>query len=213
MKKFLCMGFLFIFLTSSLAVAQYKVDLLTYKVMHYTEIGQPWNPPDPVTQTDYDSGTLFTLQVPPCPTSDAFVFEVYANSSFRESMLTPELSINWNCWQIIVSNIIPDNIEVAQAIGVCSAVNSPQDGYRPVLDTPVQRRVVKCLINRNKPSWWGVTYKDTKQDVPEDEASKLLRKLMDKGFRIDYSFRGYVKGVEVVDACRVDVFVSSISRY
>ena len=211
-KKLFIVSIFVLLLSSSLALAQYKVNLLTYRQMGYWEppYTTPWFPEDPFINTNLDSGTILTLHVPPCPKSDAIAIEIYMAASFLESMHTSQLGINCNCIMNIKSKIIPENVEVSQGMGLCT-FSSPQDGFHPTLPPQPFRRAMRQLIERNRQNWWGAVYK-TGGDVPADEAMKLFNSLITRGFDIEFSFKGSVQGIERVLYSNFNVYISSISR-
>jgi hypothetical protein len=213
MKKLFGVGCVVFFLSSALALAQYKVDLLTYYQMGYWDppYTTPWLPADPSVETPFDSGIITTLHVPPCPRGDAIAIETYLAASFKESMSTSQLAISCSCIMNIKSKIIPADIIVSQGLGLCNVPDTPQDGVRPTLPPQPFRRAFKSLIERNKQNWWGVEYK-TGGDVPVNQAIKLFNALITKGFDIEFSFEGFTSGIRRVEYGNFIVYISSVSR-
>lgn len=212
-KKLSCFGVFVFLLSSSLALAQYKVDLLSYYQMGYWEppYTTPWSIVNPSDVTKLDSGTVLTLYVPACPKGQAIAIDLNLAVSFKESISTSQLAINNYVLYIrIISNIIPEGIMVTQAAGICH-FSSPQDGIHPTLPPQPIRRTCRALIERNRRNWWGVEYK-TGGDVPDDVAMKLINALITKGFEIEFGFSGSVQGIEFVRIGNFAVYISSISK-
>lgn len=211
-KKLFSVGIFVLLLSSSLALAQHKVDLLTYYQMGWWEppYTTPWSIENPYVKTNLDSGTQLTLAVPPCPKGNAIAIDLQLAAHFPESMSTSQLSVNYYCHMRIKSDVIPENIIVTQSAGICS-FSSLQDGIHPTLPPLPIRRTLRHLMERNKQNWWGVVYK-TGGSVPVDEATKIINKLITRGFDIEFSFEGSVQGIESVRVTNFSVYISSISR-
>lgn len=213
-KRLFCVGVFVFLLSSSLALAQYKVDLLAYYQMDYWEplYNTLWSIENPLVVTDLDSGTVLTLHVPACPKGQAIAIDLILAAHFRESTSTSQLAIiNYGCNMRIISKVIPEDIIVSQGVGLCDVPPRLQDGIHPVLPPMPIRRVTRHLMERDRQNWWGVTYK-TGGDVPVDVATKLINALITRGFDIEFSFAGSVQGIEFVRIGNFAVYISSISK-
>jgi len=212
LKKLFGVGVLVFLLSSSLALAQYKVDLLAYYQMGWWDppYNTPWSIENPYDTTTLDSGTQLTLQVPPCPKGKAIACDLYLAVNFRESMNTSQLAVNYYCRMDVKSSIIPEDIIITQSAGICN-FSSPQDGIHPTMPPLPIRRTLRHLMERDKQNWWGVNYK-TGGTVPVDEATKLINALITKGYDIEFGFYGSVQGIEFVRVSNFAVYISSISR-
>jgi len=211
-KSFFC-GLCIFFLISSLAIAQYKVELLTY--YEQSRVGFPFfqlYPADPSVESEFNTGTFLTLHVPECKKCDAIVFDASAQGNFTESKITSRLDISCiNGWRII-SDVIPPNIQVFSGMGL-GYVNGVQGGIQPLLPNARLLREAKILLERGRVgNWWHFTYKDTNDYIPDAEAIPILNKLLDNGFDVEFYFYGTVRGISWVWIHCFNVYISSIEK-
>lgn len=212
-KRFFWIGIFVLLISPATLLAQYKVDLLVFHQLHYTDWPLRINffPTDTSEREDFDIGPFLTLHVPPCShKSDAICIEMHISAHITETNNPAELlSTLGYCRMVLTSPAILANIENSQSAGIFQ-IESNQDGLRPVLPNKTIRREVKFIIPKNGPTWWGMWYKDTGQSLDEQEELKIFNRLFDEGFDISFSFAGQVQGVQSYQFGIFAVYISSI---
>lgn len=211
-KKSFFFGLFVFFLISSLALAQYNVELLTY--YEQSRVGFPFfqlQPTNPSAPISFNTGTFLTLHVPACKKCDAIAFDASAQGNFAESINTSRLYVSCtNGWRVI-SDVIPSNIEVWSGMGLGYA-SGFQDGIQSVLPNTRLRRAERILLERGRVGNWFFTYKNTDQEIPDEEAIPILNKLLDKGFDVEFYFSGIVQGISDVWIHFYNIYISSIEK-
>jgi hypothetical protein len=206
---FICL----VFIAFGKANAQSTVELVAY---HENGVSEwPWweQSFDPYVWTRFDTGPLLTLHIPPCKKSKALVFEAVMQGQFTEIPYSTETFFNCNHKYNIISDKIPDHIEVFTLIGL-GFHKSPVEGIRNILDDGRKRRVTKCLMERNKSGFWAARDKNTNQWLPDDQVIPILNDLIDKGFDLEVSFVsiGEMTGITDIWFGGSSIFISRINK-
>jgi len=213
-KKLLISVFLCLFFFTFLkATAQQNVELVAYFENGRSE--WPWweQSFDPYVWTPFDTGPLLIIHVPPSKKSEALVFESYMQGQFTEIANSNETFFNCNFEYNIISDEIPDHIEVLIRIGL-GFHKSPVEGTRNILDDGRKRRACKVLMEHDKTGWWEVRDKNTNQRLPDDQAIPIINDLIDNGFEVEVSFIsiGEIKGITYIWFGASSIFISRINK-
>jgi len=165
---------------------------------------------DPNLRTDFVSPTLISFSVPKSKGSPALFFEIYAHFWYRLAK-TSTWDGRGGIFLGILSNDIPADIEVTNAIGVLElhmTNNSLDEGF----ERSRAPRTCKMILRRDSLDFWMIKYKGTDTDVPQDDALAIINKLIDNGFDVQVWTEGYVQGFRSVMLNPLNIEVTRLSK-
>lgn len=160
---------------------------------------------DVTSETSFVSDSLLRFHVPGSPKNDALFFEwwttfVYAWSDYETRRVACKICLK------IVSDVIPDNIDVGFAFTVYREYRTDDFLNSNIIRKRIER-MVEIFMWRDSVEKWYVTDKSGGQ-VPDEEVIPIFNKLIDNGFNVEVWAEGKVQGMKVASYRNVTIEVS-----
>lgn len=210
-KKLLVSLFLCFFIFSIMIMAEEKgkakiIEFIGWAdtCWHFMYFKTFENPP---IKTYFELEPFLSLNVPASPKSEAIFFDLWTQlvmwwSGYETRDVTLRILFK------IVSDIIPDNIEVLNMYGLAvNETNNTNNTGRQSI-----RKYAKFVMRRDYLDWWKIKYKDTGGYVPDELALSILGKLIDGGFDIEIWAEGDAQGANKIRLAPVTMEVTRLSR-
>ena len=214
-KKLFISVFLCFFVFSSGLFAQKKgEEPKTVRFLFRDDVISPYvftAPDDKMCEENvFPSTPIIMGNVPPSSKAEAIFFEIWFNFWYEYYYYCPENHIKGGLiLELINPDVIPSELQV-----ICGGwyfdhrdqygFTGPNWGW--------ERGTIsdKYGLFRDKVWFWKVMNKSNQQEVPEEEAIFIINKLIDKGFDIQFYFRGMLKGAPEIELCWLSLEVTCI---
>lgn len=147
-------------------------------------------------RTEFESLPFLTFNVPASPKSAAIFFETrgHALVEWSNYLIDTTEAVCWINLRII-SNLIPENIEVGTGAMV---VRQVEKNSLPFEDTIRSWDSREYVLRKGHVDWWVVRNISTGEVLSEKDAKALLTKLINNGFKVEIWANGIVQGVKSV---------------
>jgi len=145
---------------------------------------------------EFKSLPFLTFNVPASPKSTAIFFETrgHALVEWSNYLIDTTEAVCWINLRII-SNLIPENIEVGTGAMVVRQVEKNSLLFEDTIRSWDSR---KYILRKGYTDWWVVRNIITGEVLPDRDAKAILKKLIDNGFTVEVWANGMVQGVKSV---------------
>jgi hypothetical protein len=147
-------------------------------------------------KAEFESLPFLTFNVPESPKSTAIFFETRGHALVEWSNLLIDTT-EAVCWinLRIISNLIPENIEVGTGAMVVRQVEKNSLPFEDTIRSWDSRRYV---LRKGDVDLWVVRNIASGEVLPEIDAKAILKKLIENGFKVEVWANGTVQGVKSV---------------
>jgi len=170
-----------------------------------------FKPSDPTQLEKFNIEPFLTFQVPASPKSEVLFIEFWAQVLYKWSDFETRRA-TLSCYLRIISDVIPNNIEV---LVPKSVIDVGEKNFAGNYDLQYRRsrRNAKHRISRNGDIWGSwVLYKDSGEHVPTEIAQDIFNRLIDNGFNVEVYSDGRIQGCSVIWLIGVLIEVTRLSE-
>lgn len=167
---------------------------------------------NPAVRTPFFQDSILTFHVPASPKSDILFIEGWSQAQVKWSDY--EIRNTFVIvWFEFISDVIPDGIWIGSGITnpTVYETNNAHD-YDLQYMTRRLRRYNKVIMRRNSIDSWTVKYEETWEDVPEEDAVRIINNLIDNGFDVKVDIDGHTQGADYVSFWNIVFEVTRLSK-